>query len=75
MVSKMLVEGTNKRIFSIHDNLGMVVYWSSHSTFQVIGGRIPDGKNIVHRARLEAQQYKQNFGIDIIGSVILNLFI
>jgi 20S proteasome alpha/beta subunit len=23
-VSKMLVEGTNRRIFNIHDNLGMV---------------------------------------------------
>jgi len=59
IVSKMLVEGTNKRIYHIHDDLGMV-----------IGGRIPDGKNIVHRARQEAQSYKQNYGIDMSGSVL-----
>jgi len=58
-VSKMLVEGTNKRIFNVHDNLGVV-----------IGGRIPDGKNIVNRARSEAQGYKQNYEIEISGSVM-----
>jgi len=36
----MLVEGTNKKIHNIDSNVGVVV-----------GGRLPDGKNIVSRAR------------------------
>jgi len=59
VVSKLLVEGTNRRIFNVHDNLGIVV-----------GGRIPDGKHVVNRAKQEAQQYKQNYGIDVSGSVL-----
>jgi hypothetical protein len=38
---------------------------------QVIGGRVPDGKNIVNRARLEANQFKGNYGVDISGQVII----
>jgi len=59
MVSKMLVEGTHRRIYNIHDNIGMVV-----------GGRIPDGKNVMNRARQEASQYKTNYGINIPGTVL-----
>ena len=37
--------------------------------YQVVGGRIPDGKNVMQRARDEAFQYKQNYAINIPGSV------
>jgi len=60
MVSKMLVEGTHRRIFNISDNVGMVV-----------GGKIPDGKNIMTRARDEAYQYKQSYAIEIPGTVLI----
>lgn len=38
---------------------------------QVVGGRIPDGKNVMQRARDEAFQYKQNYAINVPGSVFL----
>lgn len=60
MVSKMLVEGSHRRIFNVHDNIGIVV-----------GGRIPDGKNVMQRARDEAFQYKQNYAINVPGSVLV----
>jgi len=40
LVSKMLVEDTNKRIYNIDDSIGMA-----------IGGRAPDGRAIVSRAK------------------------
>jgi len=40
LVSKMTVEDTNKRIYNIDTSIGMV-----------IGGKAPDGRNIVSRAR------------------------
>jgi len=59
MVSKMLVEGTNRRIFNVAEHVGIVV-----------GGRIPDGKNVMTRARQEASQYKQNYGIQMPGTLL-----
>ena len=39
-----------------------------HSTNnKAISGNLPDGKNIVSRARDEAKGYKQNYGIEING--------
>jgi len=59
LVSKMLVENTNKKIYNIDTHSGMV-----------ISGRAPDGRNIVHRARQEAEQYHQYYGIDVGGNIL-----
>jgi 20S proteasome subunit alpha 7 len=40
MYSKLLVEGTNPRIFSVSKHIGMAV-----------NGKVPDGKHIVTHAR------------------------
>ena len=40
----------NRRIFSVEMNIGVGVC-----------GRLPDGKNVVHRARKECQGYRKNF--------------
>lgn len=55
-ITDLLVDNTNPRNFTIDKGIGMV-----------IGGKVPDGKNIVNRAREEAKSYKQNYGIDING--------
>eukprot|EP01016_Furgasonia_blochmanni_P033583 TRINITY_DN3521_c0_g1_i3.p1 TRINITY_DN3521_c0_g1~~TRINITY_DN3521_c0_g1_i3.p1 ORF type:complete len:195 (+),score=56.08 TRINITY_DN3521_c0_g1_i3:186-770(+) len=57
--SKLLVEDTNRRIHTVDNHIGMVVT-----------GRVPDGRNIIARARSEAQQYKDLFGIPISGSIV-----
>lgn len=54
--AKMLVEGTNRRIYNIDKKIGMVV-----------GGRIPDGRHIVHYARGETDKYEKEFDIPIKG--------
>jgi 20S proteasome subunit alpha 7 len=59
VVSKMLVGGTDKRIFSISQKAGAVV-----------NGLIPDGKTLMYRAREEAQQYEKMFGIKIPGAAL-----
>jgi len=38
--SKLLVDHTNRRIYNVDASIGLV-----------IGGLIPDGRNILHRAR------------------------
>jgi 20S proteasome alpha/beta subunit len=42
----MLVEGTNRRIYNIEKNIGMVV-----------GGKIPDGRHIMNYARGESAKF------------------
>ena len=54
--SKMLVTNSYKRIFTTSMNSGLA-----------IGGVLPDGRQLVNRARDEASSYKQNFGIPIPG--------
>jgi 20S proteasome subunit alpha 7 len=49
----------NRRIFSIEENIGFGIC-----------GRLPDGKNILHRARKEAKGYRKNFGRTIPVSVL-----
>jgi 20S proteasome subunit alpha 7 len=44
VVSKMMVSGTDKRVFSVSTKAGCVV-----------NGLIPDGKSLMYRAREEAQ--------------------
>jgi len=58
-ITDLLVENTNPRNFTIDKKIGMA-----------IGGRIPDGKNLVGRAREEAKGYRQNYGIDMSGTIL-----
>ena len=37
---------------------------------KAINGRLPDGRNIIKRARSEAEEYLKNFGIDIEANVL-----
>jgi 20S proteasome subunit alpha 7 len=46
VVNKMMIGGTDKRIFSINANVGCTV-----------NGLTPDGKALMYRAREEHQQY------------------
>ncbi|KAH9542053.1 hypothetical protein CY35_14G095300 [Sphagnum magellanicum] len=52
--SKMLLEGSNRRIHAVHKHAGMVV-----------AGLAADGRQIVGRARSEASQYLSFYGEDI----------
>lgn len=53
-LSKMLVEGTNRRIFPVAKHVGMAV-----------GGIVADGRSIVSRARQEAQNHRSTWGADM----------
>ena len=57
--SKMMVSGTDKRIYNITKQIG-----------SVFNGIVPDGRAIMYRAREEAAQYEQNFGIKIPGNML-----
>ncbi|CAG9328142.1 unnamed protein product [Blepharisma stoltei] len=59
VLSKMLVQNSNKCIFGITKNIGAVVT-----------GVIPDGKAVISRARQEATQYAEFYGKDI-GATVL----
>jgi len=59
--SKMLVPGTNRSVYSIDKHAGMVVT-----------GYGADGRQIVNRAREEAQSYKDTYGHSIVPSVLAN---
>ncbi|KAL8452622.1 hypothetical protein Emag_002297 [Eimeria magna] len=52
--SVMLAHGSNRRIFPVSKDIGMVV-----------AGLVPDGRQLWHRARSEAQSYLKNYGVDI----------
>eukprot|EP00484_Ammonia_sp_Unknown_P030346 CAMPEP_0197035746 /NCGR_PEP_ID=MMETSP1384-20130603/13452_1 /TAXON_ID=29189 /ORGANISM="Ammonia sp." /LENGTH=264 /DNA_ID=CAMNT_0042465843 /DNA_START=68 /DNA_END=862 /DNA_ORIENTATION=- len=57
--NKMLVTNSYRRIFTTSNNSGLA-----------IGGLLPDGRQLVNRAREEASSYKSNFGIPIPGKVL-----
>ena len=59
VVNKMMVSGTDKRTFNITKQAGCVV-----------NGVVPDGKYLMFRAREEAKQYEDNFGIKIPGKIL-----
>ena len=59
VLSKMMISGTDKRVFSITPKQGCVV-----------NGLIPDGKSLMYRGREEAQQYDKMFGIKMPGAVL-----
>jgi 20S proteasome subunit alpha 7 len=59
VANKMMISGTDKRIYSVSKNSGGVV-----------NGIIPDGRSVMFRAREECEQYEKNFGIKIPGAVL-----
>ena len=58
IVSKLWVDGTNRKIHNVDSHIGLVM-----------AGKIPDGRNILSRARLEANEYTKNFAIPMSGRV------
>mmetsp|Transcript_37132 Transcript_37132/g.27445 ORF Transcript_37132/g.27445 Transcript_37132/m.27445 type:complete len:287 (+) Transcript_37132:52-912(+) len=59
--SKMLVPGSNRCVFGIDKGTGMVVT-----------GYAADGRQLVNRARVEAENYADTYGHRIIPSVLAN---
>ena len=60
-MSKMLVAGSNRRIFGIDAHAGICVT-----------GNAADGRQIVHRARDEAKSYLETYGHPIVPTVLAN---
>lgn len=54
LLSKMLVAGTNRRVYNIDSHIGMS-----------LAGLSADGRQLANRAREEAHQYKSNYGVSI----------
>eukprot|EP00352_Strombidinopsis_acuminata_P005842 CAMPEP_0176369504 /NCGR_PEP_ID=MMETSP0126-20121128/23334_1 /TAXON_ID=141414 ORGANISM="Strombidinopsis acuminatum, Strain SPMC142" /NCGR_SAMPLE_ID=MMETSP0126 /ASSEMBLY_ACC=CAM_ASM_000229 /LENGTH=250 /DNA_ID=CAMNT_0017728167 /DNA_START=31 /DNA_END=783 /DNA_ORIENTATION=- len=61
VVNKMMISGTDKRIYSVNKNVGCVV-----------NGLTPDGKALMYRGREEAAQYENIYGIKMPGQVLAN---
>jgi 20S proteasome subunit alpha 7 len=59
VISKMLVEGSNRRVQSVDRHIGVAT-----------AGLVADGRQIVNRARAEASNYKTFYGDSIPGKVI-----
>jgi 20S proteasome subunit alpha 7 len=57
--NKMLLAGTDKRLYSINLNTGGVV-----------NGITPDGRSMIQRAREEVSQYETMFGIKCPGAIL-----
>lgn len=65
--SKLMAEDSNRVIFHIDEHIGAV-----------LTGHIPDGRSVVHRAKKEAESYRDNYGVPIPGRVLverISLFI
>lgn len=58
-LSKSMVSNSNPTIYNVAKNIGIAVC-----------GYLPDGRNIVGRAQLEAKSYLDNFGIEISGKIL-----
>lgn len=59
IISKLLVEGSNKRIYSVDKHAGLAC-----------AGLAPDGRMVVNRAADEASNYKRFYGDAIPGHVL-----
>lgn len=59
VLSKLLIEDTNRRIYHIDKALGAVVT-----------GRIPDGRHLISHARADAENYNKTFGLPITGPLL-----
>jgi len=67
LVSKMLVAGTNRRIFAVHKHAGIA-----------IAGLVADSRQIVARAQSEAKQYKSAYADEVPPAILaerLGLFV
>ena len=60
-VSKMLVAGSNRRVFGLDSHAGIAVT-----------GLSADGRQLVNRAREESQSYSNSYGSKIIPTVLAN---
>src|SRR5690348_2307999 len=56
---KKVVAGSNPTIYTVTPTIGVGVC-----------GYLPDGRNIVSRAKSEAQSYLKNFGVEITGKIL-----
>lgn len=59
--SKMLVPGSNRRVFGVDTHAGIAVT-----------GYAADGRQLVNRGREEAQSYRETYGGKIVPSVLAN---
>lgn len=59
VISKLLVEGSNRRLFNVDRHAGLAV-----------AGMLPDGRQVLNRAADEAQNYKKFYGEPIPGHVL-----
>lgn len=57
--SKTIVENSSPTIYNVAKNIGIAIC-----------GYLPDGRNIVARAQMEARSYQENFGIAISGKIL-----
>lgn len=57
--SRAIVSGSNPTIYSVAKHIGIAIC-----------GLLPDGRNIVSRAKLEASSYFKNYGIPISGQIL-----
>jgi 20S proteasome subunit alpha 7 len=57
--NKTIVSGSNPTIYSITPTMGIAVC-----------GYLPDGRNLVTRAREEAKNYLRNYGVEISGKLL-----
>ncbi|MCQ2820086.1 MAG: hypothetical protein MJ252_22705 [archaeon] len=57
--SKAVVNGSNPSVYAITPTIGITIC-----------GLLPDGRNIVSRAKLEASSYLKTFGIEITGQIL-----
>ena len=57
--SRAIVSGSNPTIYSVAKHIGIGIC-----------GLLPDGRNIVSRAKLEASSYFKNYGVPISGQVL-----
>lgn len=54
--SRLLVEGTNRRLYNVDEKVGMAIC-----------GKIPDGRHIMDYARNEAKKYGKEFDYPVTG--------
>lgn len=59
ILSELTIPGTDHRIYSINNHIGMVVT-----------GVVPDGRALVQRARKESDSFRDFHGIPITGKVL-----
>ena len=57
--SRAIVTGSNPTVYSVAPHIGMAIC-----------GLLPDGRNVVSRAKLEASSYLKNYGIPISGQIL-----